>query len=194
MKNSSQDIRRSRRSTVRRVKERGTHSKADIYPLIDELKLGHLGFEHNGQVTIIPMTIWRVDDYLYFHTLNKSRLHKMLDNGQEICVSFAECDEWVLSKSAYHHSANYRSAVLFCRGEKVADDEEFDRVFEVIINQIEAGRWSKVRPPNTKERKATALMRLEILDGSFKSRKGGPNEEPEDLALPVWNGTVPVRA
>jgi len=97
-----------------------------------------------------------------------------------------------MSKSAYHHSANYRSAVVYCSGERVTDAEEFDHAFKSIIDQLETGRWEHIRPPNPNERKATALIKLTINEGSFKSRTGGPNEDPEDMALPVWHGTKPV--
>lgn len=182
----------AKRSTVRRVAERASQDAQTIYDLVDELKLGHIGFVEDGQSIVIPMTMWRVEEHLYFHTLNKSRLQKILESGQEVCVSFAVCSEWVMSKSAYHHSANYRSAVLYCSGKRVTADEDFDHAFSVAINQLEEDRWEKVRPPNETERKATALMKLSILDGSFKSRTGGPNEEPGDLHLPVWNGVKPV--
>ena len=179
-------------STVRRGAKRASYDRETVYQLVDDLKLGHIGFVANGRPVVIPMTVWRVEDDLFIHVANKSRLHKMLGNGEQVCISFAECSEWVLSKSAYHHSANYRSAVLFCSGEQVVDVEAFDHAFAVLINQLEADRWSQVRPPNAIERKATALIKLSIDEGSFKSREGGPNEEPEDMALPVWYGTIPT--
>ncbi len=180
------------RSQVKRVAKRASYRKSDVFQLVDDLKMGHVGFVLDGQVFVIPITVWRVGEYLYLHVVNKSRLQRLLEAGQEVCISFAETVEWVLAKSAYHHSANYRSAVLYCRGERVQDEATFDHAFAGIINQLEPGRWDAVRSPNALERKATALMQLTILDGSFKSRTGGPNEEPEDLALPVWHGTRPV--
>ncbi|MCB0256761.1 MAG: pyridoxamine 5'-phosphate oxidase family protein [Hahellaceae bacterium] len=193
MDNESQtEFAHSAHSTVKRVAKRGRYDKALVYQLVDDVKLGHMGFVENGRAIVIPMTVWRVDEYLYFHVANKSRLQRHLEAGAEFCLSFAEYQEWVFAKSAYHHSANYRSAVLFCTGERVLDDVEFDRVFASVINQMEPGRWENVRAPNTLERKATALMKLTVLEGSYKSRNGGPNEEPEDMALPVWHGTKPV--
>ncbi|RDE22748.1 pyridoxamine 5'-phosphate oxidase family protein [Motiliproteus coralliicola] len=180
------------RSRIRRCADRASYRRDDIYRLIDDLKTGHIGFVSDGLPVVIPMTVWRVDDHLYFHSLNKSRLHKLCEAGAQLCISFAECSEWVLAKSAYHHSANYRSAVLYGQAERVTDPVEFDRAFEVIINQIEAGRWDQVRAPNAKERKITALLRMPIDEGSFKRRQAGPSEEPEDMELPVWHGTVPV--
>ncbi|WP_250657133.1 pyridoxamine 5'-phosphate oxidase family protein [Alkalimarinus coralli] len=179
-------------SRVKRVAKRASYDKATVYQLIDDLKLGHMGFVINGRPVVIPITVWRVEEHLYFHVANKSRLQRLIESGAECSISFAEYNEWVMSKSAFHHSANYRSAVLYCTGVRVVDDKEFDRAFEVIINQLEQGRWDQVRSPNKLERKATALMRLTINEGSFKARKGGPIEEPEDLSLPVWNGTKPA--
>ncbi|USD20730.1 pyridoxamine 5'-phosphate oxidase family protein [Microbulbifer variabilis] len=180
------------KSRVRRAAKRASYRREDIYRLVDELKLGHIGFTQDGEVIVIPMTVWRHGDFLYFHVANKSRLQKLLDSGQQVCISFAHYDEWVLAKSAFHHSANYRSAVLFCRGARVQDPEEFDAVFKSIIEDIEPGRWSQVRAPNTQERKGTALMRLTIEEGSFKSRTGAPSDNKEDLDLPVWSGTKPA--
>jgi len=180
------------RSTVKRVAKRASYDKESVYQLVDDLKLGHLGFVVGGKAVVIPITVWRDEDNLYIHMINKSRLQKLLENGEEICISFAESSEWVMSKSAYHHSANYRSAVLYCTGTRVSEDDAFDSAFKVIINQMEADRWDKVRPPNKIERKATALMKLTINEGSFKTRTGGPVEEPGDLSLPVWNGTKAI--
>ncbi len=182
----------TKRSTVRQVAKRASYAKQDVYQLVDDLKLGHVGFVDDGRAVVIPITVWRVADNLYLHVVNKSRLQKRLENGEEFCISFAEYNEWVMSKSAYHHSANYRSAVLYCTGRRVTDDETFDGAFKTLINQLEEGRWQQVRAPSKLERKATALMKLTINEGSFKRRAGGPNEEPDDLSLPVWNGTKPV--
>ena len=179
-------------SKVRRVAKRASYEKSKVFQLVDDLKLGHIGFIVNNRPVVIPMTVWRVDDHLYLHVANKSRIQRLIEGGGECSISFAEYKEWVMSKSAYHHSANYRSAVLYCTGSRVVDDDEFDRAFEVIINQVEEGRWDNVRSPNKLERKATALMKMTINEGSFKARTGGPVEEPEDLTLPVWNGTKPV--
>jgi len=186
------EFRPSEKGRVKRGRKLASYNKADIFQLIDELKFGHMGFVSEAQAIVIPMTFWRVDEYLYFHTLNKSRLDKLIQSGAEICISFAETSEWVLSKSAYHTSVNYRSAVIFCTGSRVETNEDFDQAFKGIINDIEPGRWNHVRPPSQKERKATALLKLTITEGSYKSRSGGPNEEVEDLDLPVWNGTVPI--
>ncbi len=179
----------SPRSKVRRGRERASYHRADVYQLIDDTKLGHMAFVEHGAPVVIPMTFWRKGDHLYFHSLNKSRLMKLIEAGQTVCISFAQASEWVLAKSAYHTSVNYRSAVLYCSGELVEDENEFDEVFKALFDQIEEGRWQQVRAPNLKERKATALIKLTMDEGAFKSRSGGPNDDAEDLDLPVSSGT-----
>ncbi|AWF82512.1 pyridoxamine 5'-phosphate oxidase family protein [Microbulbifer sp. A4B17] len=188
----SDELQTSAKSRIRRAPKRASYRREDVFQLVDELKLGHVGFIENGDVIIIPLTVWRLGEFLYFHLANKSRLQKLLEKGGQICISLARCDEWVLAKSAYHHSANYRSAVLFCCGERVTDQGEFDAAFKAIIDDIEPGRWDQVRPPSLQERKGTALMRLTIKEGAFKSRTGAPSDNNEDLALPVWSGVKPV--
>jgi len=180
----------SKHSKVRRGAQRASYDKEQVFSLINELRLGHLGFSVEGRPVIIPMTLWALNGYLYFHVANKSRLQKLLEAGGEMCVSFAECEEWVMAKSAYHHSANYRSAVLYCTGSRVTGPDEFDDVFKQLINSMEADRWDSVRPPSAQERKGTALMRLTINEGSYKSRAGGPTVDEADSDWPVWHGTL----
>lgn len=180
------------RSRVQRAVKRASYDRQTAYRLIDRLKTAHLGFVEEGEPRIIPITAWRLGDDLYLHTLNGGRLSQRLGSGALLCISFAVTNEWVMTKSAFHHSANYESLVLYGRAERVNDNAAFDAAFRAIINQIESGRWEQVRAPNEKERKATALFRIPIEEGAFKSRTGGPNDDPEDLALPVWHGTLPA--
>ncbi len=175
---------------VRRAAKRASYEKAKVMALINDTKLGHIGFIANNRPTLIPITLWADKNFIYFHVANKSRLQIMLEAGDEICLSIAECSEWVMAKSAYHHSANYRSAVLYCTGERVTDVTEFNLAFKSIINDLEAGRWDHVREPNAQEIKGTALMKLTIKEGSFKQRTGGPADDAEDIDLPVWSGNI----
>ena len=180
------------RSRVHRAAKRASYDRETAYRLIDRLKTAHVGFVEDGEPRIIPITAWRLGNDLYLHTLNGGRLSRRLGSGALLCISFAVTNEWVMTKSAFHHSANYESLVLYGRAVPVTDDAAFDAAFRAIINQIEPGRWEQVRAPNDKERKATALFRIPIEEGAFKSRTGGPNDDPEDLALPVWRGTLPA--
>ena len=180
------------RSRVQRAVKRASYDRETAYRLIDRLKTAHIGFVEEGEPRIIPITAWRLGDDLYVHTLNGGRLSRRLESGALLCISFAVTNEWVMTKSAFNHSANYESLVLFGHAVPVTDDADFDAAFRAIINQIEPGRWEQVRSPNDKERKATALFRIPIEEGAFKSRTGGPNDDPEDMALPVWHGLIPT--
>ncbi len=181
------------RSKVHRGAKRASYDRARVYALIDRLKTGHIAFVEEGEPRCIPITLWRYENDLYVHALNGGRISKVMGSGQLLCISFAVTNEWVLSKSAYHHSANYESAVLYGKAERVTDKQAFNDAFEAVINQFEPGRWDQVREPSNKERKSTALFRIPIEEGSYKARTGGPNEEPEDLSLPVWNGVIPAQ-
>ena len=178
------------RSRIKRAAVRANYEREPVYNLIDKLKTGHVAFVENGEPRSIPITLWRYKDDLYLHTLNGGRLSKTLDTGCMLCISFAITNEWVMAKSAYHHSANYESAVIYGKAEKVEDEQAFNDAFRAIIDQLEPERWDQVRPPSPKERKATALFKIPIEEGAFKSRTGGPKEEPGDLDLPVWNGLI----
>ena len=180
------------RSRVQRAVKRASYDRETAYRLIDRLKTAHVGFVEDGEPRIIPITAWRLGDDLYLHTLNGGRLSRRLGSGALLCISFAVTNEWVMTKSAFHHSANYESLVLYGRAVPVTDHAAFDAAFRAIINQIEPGRWEQVRAPNDKERKATALFRIPIDEGAFKSRTGGPNDDPEDMTLPVWHGLIPT--
>jgi nitroimidazol reductase NimA-like FMN-containing flavoprotein (pyridoxamine 5'-phosphate oxidase superfamily) len=180
------------RSRVQRAVKRASYDRETAYRLIDRLKTAHLGFVEDGEPRIIPITAWRLGDDLYVHTLNGGRLSRRLESGVLLCISFAVTNEWVMTKSAFNHSANYESLVLYGHAVPVTDHAAFDAAFRAIINQIEPGRWEQVRAPNDKERKATALFRIPIDEGAFKSRTGGPNDDPEDMTLPVWHGLIPT--
>ncbi|MTI76495.1 MAG: hypothetical protein COB05_10405 [Marinobacter sp.] len=180
------------RSRVQRAVKRASYDRETAYRLIDRLKTAHIGFVEEGEPRIIPITAWRLGDDLYVHTLNGGRLSRRLASGVLLCISFAVTNEWVMTKSAFNHSANYESLVLYGHAVPVTDHAAFDAAFRAIINQIEPGRWEQVRAPNDKERKATALFRIPIDEGAFKSRTGGPNDDPEDMTLPVWHGLIPT--
>lgn len=181
-------VKHTRKTKIRRGNKRASYDRDKIIALIEDVKLGHLAMVVDDEPLVMPITLWAHNDNLYIHVANRNRIHRYLESGKQVCISICESKEWVLAKSAYHHSANYRSAVIYCSGERVIDMGEFDRSFETCINQIETNRWQQVRQPNDKERKVTALMRLTIEEGSYKSRSGDPIDEPEDMNLPVSSG------
>ena len=184
-------LQKTTQSKVRRSANRASYKKADLYPIIDDLKMAHICFSQDDRPMSIPMLCWRVDDAIYIHGSRGSRLVKQLTNGSKSCVSFAELNSWVMAKSAFHHSANYRSAVLFGAFETVDDDEAQVRVYRHFVEQLEPGRWDHIRPPNEKEIKATTLLKMVIDEGAVKVRRGGPIDDEGDFSMAVWVGELP---
>jgi len=176
-----------------RLTDRSAYDKETIYRIIDANSIGHIGFLDAGNVIVIPINVWRMNDKLYLHCLKGGRLDNILPANERCSISFAEHNAWVLSKSAYHTSANYQSVVAYGQFHAVTDKQEFMESFETFLNQIESGRWKKVRPLSEKELKATSLLRFSIETASAKSRTGPAKEEPSDLAWDVQAGIIPLK-
>ena len=178
---------------IRRVPQRGAYDKETVYGIIDEARMCHVGFVHEGRPFVIPTIHVRSGDELILHGAKASRLMKHIQAGNEICVTMTLLDGLVLARSAFHHSMNYRSVVLFGKGRPVEDDEEKYRVLEILVDQIVPGRSRDARMPTQKELNAVAVAAVSIDSASAKVRTGPPLDDEEDLGLPVWAGVVPIR-
>ena len=186
------DLLQTDRTKLRRLAARGTFDRAAADAILDEAYLAHVGFVVDGEPRVLPMTYGRAGDVLYLHGAAANGMLKAAA-GAEVCVTVTLLDGLVLARSAFHHSMNYRSVVLVGRAEKVTDDAEKDRAFDAIVDHVVPGRSAATRPTSPIERKATAVLRLPIVEGSVKVRTGDAVDEPEDLALPHWAGVVPLR-
>ncbi|MET0148837.1 MAG: pyridoxamine 5'-phosphate oxidase family protein [Acidimicrobiales bacterium] len=178
------------RSTIKRHPERGSHETAVVHAVLDAAPMGHLGFVVDGQPFVIPMLYGRIDEAIYLHGSVASRLLRTMADGVEVCLTATLVDGLVLARSAFHHSMNYRSAVVFGRAIPVHGDEKV-AALQAISEHLRPGRWDEVRPPSAVELRQTAVLRLEVEEMSAKARTGGPIDEPDDLDLPVWAGVVP---
>jgi nitroimidazol reductase NimA-like FMN-containing flavoprotein (pyridoxamine 5'-phosphate oxidase superfamily) len=181
------------RTRPRRRPERVAHETDAIHAVLDAGLVCHVGFEHEGQPYVIPTTYARVGDALYVHGSAASRMLRRLADGVPVCVAVTLVDGLVLARSAFHHSMNYRSVVIFGRAGLVVDPDEQRRALRAIVDRLAPGRWDEVRAPTAKELRATAVLRLPIVEASVKVRTGGPIDDPEDVALPCWAGHVPLR-
>jgi len=183
----------TQRSTVRRLPERGSYDFESLYRVLDEGFLCHLGFVVDGQPFVIPTSYGRDGEKLYIHGSAASRMLRHLAQGHPMTMCVTLLDGLVLARSGFHHSMNYRSAVVYGTGRLVEDAEEKMRALLVISEHIVPGRWAEVRGPSDQEMKATAVIRLAVEDFSVKVRSGPPKDEPEDYSLPVWAGVLPLR-
>ncbi len=181
----------SDRNSVRRLPKRGHYDRKTIFGILDDSFLCHVGFEVDGQPWVIPTAYGRDGEVLYLHGSSKSRMIRHLATGAPLCLTVTHLDGLVLARSAFHHSMNYRSAVIFGTATLVEGEEKM-HALEVISEQILKGRWAEVRQPNPIELKATGVLKINIEQASAKIRTGPPGDEPEDHALPIWAGVVPA--
>jgi hypothetical protein len=182
----------SDRTCVRRQAERGRYDGDTVAAVLDGGFVAHVGFVGDGGVCVLPMAYARVDDQLYLHGATGNAMLRALE-GAELCVTVTLLDGLVLSRSAFHHSMNYRSVVVFGRGTTVTDPAEKERALAAIVDQMVVGRSAECRPPTPEELRATRVVRLLITEASAKVRTGPPKEDPGDLDPPVhWGGVVPV--
>ena len=181
------------RNTVKRVPKRGHYDKETIYKILDAGCLCHVGFNINGQPYVIPTIYGRHEDTIYLHGAVTSRMVTNLASGIPACITVTHVDGLVLARSAFHHSMNYRSAVVFGTATLVENEEEKNKALFCISENIIKDRWDEVRAPSAKELKGTSVLSLHIEEASAKVRTGPPVDDKEDYSLPVWAGVIPLQ-
>ncbi len=182
----------TQRSELRRLPKRGSHDPAVIHEILDAGFLAHVGFCVAGQPFVVPTLFGRDGDRLYLHGSAASRMLKQLDTGIPACVTVTLVDGLVLARSAFHHSMNYRSVMVFGTARKIEEQDRKVHALRVIAEHLMAGRWNDVRPPTEDELKVTAVLEFEIEEASAKIRTGPPLDEEADYALPIWAGVLPL--
>lgn len=181
------------RNKVQRKPARGHYDTATIYPIVDEALVCHVGFVQDGQPYVIPTLHARQGDRLLLHGSRASRLMRHLAAGGEVCITITLVDGIVLARSVFHHSINYRSVVIFGRGETIADPAERLAALEAFTERLVPGRWQEARPPNPVELKQTAVVAVPIDTASAKIRSGPPGDDEADMDLPIWAGVLPLQ-
>jgi nitroimidazol reductase NimA-like FMN-containing flavoprotein (pyridoxamine 5'-phosphate oxidase superfamily) len=181
------------RTRVRRVPARGRYDRETIHAILDETLISHVGFAQDGEPVVIPMLHARIGERLYLHGSSASRLMRTLAGGAPVCATATLIDGLVLARSAFHHSVNYRSVVVFGTARLVEPETERLNAVELFTEKLVPGRWPEVRPPTRQELKGTKVLSLPLDEASAKVRTGPPIDEDEDYDLPVWAGVLPMR-
>lgn len=179
------------KTQVKRVPKRGHYDFETVASILDEGLVCHVGFVVDGQPFVIPTAYGRIDNKVYIHGAGASRMLKSLLTGIEVCLTVTLLDGLVLARSAYHHSMNYRSVVLFGTAEPVVDPAEKMIALKAFTEHVMAGRWDDVRSPNKAELAATSVLSLPIGEASAKIRTGPPIDDAADYDLPIWAGVLP---
>ncbi|MEU7739925.1 pyridoxamine 5'-phosphate oxidase family protein [Nonomuraea sp. NPDC049158] len=179
------------RTTLGRSKDRGSSDRNDLYEVLDAGLICHLGVVVDGHPMVVPTAYGRLGETLYVHGSTGARSLRASE-GTDVCVTVTHLDGIVLARSIFHHSVNYRSAIIYGRARLLTDPEERLAGLRAVSEQLAPGQWDYVRQPSPKELAATAVLALSLDEASVKMRHGGPLDEDEDYELPVWAGVLPL--
>jgi uncharacterized protein len=182
------------RTEISRLPKRGSYDHEVIYSILDEALFLNLAYSNDGIPFQIPTGHCRIGDYIYIHgSVGSGYLRKLTESNTTVCLCATIIDGLVLARSAFHHSVNYRSVVIFSQAEKVTDENELYSCLETFTNKVQPGRWNDIRKPDSGEWKATMVLKFKIEETSAKIRTGGPKDDEPDYEFPIWAGVVPLK-
>lgn len=182
----------SDRVRVKREHERGYYDAETIHPILDAMPVCTVGYVFNGSPYVTPTLQWREGNHVYWHGSSASRMLEAVEEA-EACLTVTLIDGFVMARSAFHHSANYRSVMALGTARKITDKDEKEARLKIFVDTLFPGRWDMLRPMTPKELKATTVMSLSLSEASAKIRTGPPKDDAEDYALPIWAGVLPVQ-
>ena len=182
----------SERTRVKRLPERGEYDRAALDEILDEALICHVGFVQDGEPFVIPTIHARDGDTIYFHGSPASRMLRLMKKGVPVCITATIVDGIVAARSVFHHSMNYRSAIVLGEARLVESDEERLRAMEAVTEHVLPGRWAEAKHPNEIENKGTLLVAVPIEEFSVKTRTGPPGDDEPDYDLPIWAGVIPL--
>ena len=182
------------KTEITRLAKRGTYDQETIFSILDEALFCTVAYVREGQAFQIPTGFCRIGEKLYIHgSVGSFYMRELAEKKLPVCISVTLIDGLVLARSAFHHSVNYRSVVLFSEARKVDDQDELYRSLEVFTDKMQPGRWADIRKPDSGEWKATMVLSFDITAVSAKVRVGPPKDDDEDYNLDIWAGVVPLK-
>ncbi len=181
------------RNTVQRLSRRASYDRDVINAILDDAYVAVISAMVEGTVRAQPIYYWRSGDELFVHGSRHNALFEALLKGEEACLTVALLDGLVMARSAFHHSMNYRSVVVYARARAVTDEKEKMAALKHSVDRLSPGRSAEVRKPSEAELRGTLVLAFPISEASAKARSGGPVDDPEDYGLPVWAGVIPCK-
>lgn len=175
-----------------RLAKRAHYDKNTIFGILDEALYCTVSYAVNNQPFSIPTAFARYDNKIYIHGSVGSHFIREIEKGLPVCITVTLIDALVVAKSAFHHSVNYRSVVLFARPEKIEDPLQKMAAFEWLTNKMMPGSWNYLRPVKENEVRKTTVLAFSLEEASAKVRNTGPIDDDEDMALPIWSGLIPI--
>jgi len=185
---------KTEKTTITRLPKRASYDRETIYSILDEALFCTLAFTLDGQPFQIPTGFCRIDNQLYVHgSVGSHYMRAIVQNSLPVSIGVTHIDGLVLARSAFHHSVNYRSVVMFSSPRLVTENAELYGALEVFTNKMQPGRWDDIRKPTTSEWKKTMVIAFTIAEVSAKIRVGPPIDDEEDYSLDTWAGVVPLK-
>jgi nitroimidazol reductase NimA-like FMN-containing flavoprotein (pyridoxamine 5'-phosphate oxidase superfamily) len=181
----------SDRNRVRRLPDRATYDQEAVFAVLDAALVAHIGYVIDGQPFVTPTAFWRSGSRLYWHGSAASRMHRAQTEGLPVCVTVTHLDGLVLARSAFNHSLNYRSAMVFGTARALPEADR-PAALEAFMERLCPGRSAQARPGSAPELKQTTVLYLDIEQAVVKTRSGAPHDDPEDMDREVWAGVVPL--
>ena len=180
------------RTRLRRSHKRAILERQQVYKVLDATMICHIGYVIDDQPYVTPTAYARVDDQVYWHGSSASRMLRRLEKGVPVCFNASLMDGFVMARSGFHSSFNYRSVTALGQARLVDDEAERHMALEAIVERITPGRWAELRPMTSQELKATKVLALKLEEVACKVREGGPIDDEEDYSLDIWAGVVPI--
>jgi uncharacterized protein len=181
------------RTRVRRGADKAGYDRGVVDAVLDAGLVAHLAVtEADGQPYVLPVAYARDGDRVLVHGSTGSRLFRALADGAPTCLTVTLLDGLVLARSVFESSMRYRSVMVLGRATLLDGDEAW-AAYARLTEHLMPGRWDDARQPTPKERAATLVLALPLDECSVKVSDGWPEDEDDDLDLPVWAGVVPVR-
>ncbi len=179
------------RTALHRHRERGRTDRSDLHAVLDAGLICHLGVIIDGTPVVLPTGYGRLGETLYLHGSSANRA-LLAAAGQEVCVTVTHLDGLVCARAVFHHSMNYRSAMVYGRARLVTGEDERLTGLRAVTEHLVPGRWDHVRPPTRKELAATAVLAVPLAEASVKIRTGPPADDEEDYDTDIWAGVLPA--
>jgi hypothetical protein len=188
-----EEIRPTPRTTVNRMRKRGSYDREVVHAILDRSLVCHVGVVVDGVPRVLPTLHARLGDSVFIHGAVSNKMIRTAAEGVEICLTATLIDGLVMARSAFHHSVEYRSAVIFGVAHEVTDPARKLAAMRSLVEHIGPGQWDVIRQPNPKELAATSILELPIIEASAKVRADGVVDDEADYALPIWAGVIPLR-
>jgi len=186
--------RKTKRTTPSRyANQRTQYDNKQIYEILDEALFCTISYAENNEPFSIPQSFVRIENDIYLHGSVGSHLMRMLSGGHSVCITVMLADELVIAKTAFHHSVNYRSVVIFAKGQTLETQDEKYTAFKALTEKMVPNSWDYLKPMSKKEVDKTTGVKFSLAEASAKIRQGAPGHEEDEMDLPIWTGLIPIK-